>query len=253
MHRFRLLAPLAALLVAGLTACGGTPAAAPTAPPAPTVAAPALAPASPAATDAAATEPAATPPAPAASPVAGKPGAQVVSDPASSFSMPGAAAATPTIEGLQTYVVTSAEHTNDPVAYPQSPPVGGPHFPVWQTCGAYSVPLPNERAVHSEEHGAVWLTYQPDLPQKQVTRLQKLADGSDDILVSPYPGQDAPIIASAWGAQLKLDSPGDKRLDQFIAFYAGHGPEQASCRGGTTETTPFGTPIGATPMAQPSA
>lgn len=253
MHRFRLLAPLAALLVAGLTACGGTPAAAPTAPPAPTVAAPALAPASPAATDAAATEPAATPPAPAASPVAGKPGAQVVSDPASSFSMPGAAEATPAIEGLKTYVVTSAEHTNDPVAYPQSPPVGGPHFPVWQTCGAYSVPLPNERAVHSEEHGAVWLTYQPDLPQKQVTRLQKLADGSDFILVSPYPGQDAPIIASAWGAQLKLDSPGDKRLDQFIAFYAGHGPEQASCRGGTTETTPFGTPIGATPMAQPSA
>jgi hypothetical protein len=47
------------------------------------------------------------------------------------------------------------------VDYPQSPPVGGPHNPIWQNCGFYSKPVRDEYAVHSMEHGAVWITYSP--------------------------------------------------------------------------------------------
>ena len=38
-------------------------------------------------------------------------------------------------------------------AYPQSPPVGGPHSDRWLACGVYTKPVPKENAVHSIEHG----------------------------------------------------------------------------------------------------
>src|SRR5919205_845966 len=40
------------------------------------------------------------------------------------------------ISGVQTFSVVR-DHTNDPVTYEQSPPVGGIHNPVWQNCGIY--------------------------------------------------------------------------------------------------------------------
>ncbi len=159
------------------------------------------------------------------------------------------------IPGLETFAVDSAAHTEGHVAYPQSPPVGGPHSPVWQNCRFYDEPVINEHAVHSLEHGAVWITYQPDLPQQDRATLRRLAQRNRYVLVSPYPGLDAPVVASAWGAQIRLDGVDDPRLRQFIRLFAGNGPERGGpCNGGTAETVPLAaaTP-GATPAATPSA
>ena len=148
---------------------------------------------------------------------------------------PAVVAATP-IAGIETFTVESAAHTEDPVTYPQDPPAGGPHAPAWQKCGAYDAPIRNENAVHSQEHGAVWITYQPDLPDAEVKALDKLAEHRS-VLVSPYPGLKDPVVASAWGAQLRLDSADDPRIGAFIERYAGKGPEPgASCESGL-ETT----------------
>jgi hypothetical protein len=90
--------------------------------------------------------------------------------------------------------------------------------------------------VHSQEHGAVWITYQPDLPEAEVKALDKLAE-TRYVLVSPYPDLEDPIVASAWGAQLRLDAADDPRLGAFIERYAGNGPEPgANCDQGI-ETT----------------
>jgi hypothetical protein len=120
------------------------------------------------------------------------------------------------------------------VDYPQSPPVGGPHNPIWQNCGFYSKPVRNEHAVHSMEHGAVWITYSPDLPEDQVEEIKSLTL-KNYVLVSPYPGLPAPVVASAWGKQLRLDSANDPRLGQFVTTYR-LGPQNpepgAPCSGG---------------------
>jgi hypothetical protein len=59
-------------------------------------------------------------------------------------------------------------HTDGDVDYAQTPPVGGEHNPVWQNCGFYQEPVRDETAVHSLEHGAVWITYSPDIPQDEI-------------------------------------------------------------------------------------
>jgi hypothetical protein len=88
------------------------------------------------------------------------------------------------------------------------------------------------------EHGAVWITYQPNLPADQVDILRKAAQQSY-VLVSPYPGLPSPVVASAWSNQLKLDSASDPKLDQFVRYFR-QGPQTpepgAPCTGGTSAT-----------------
>lgn len=140
------------------------------------------------------------------------------------------------ITGVQTFAGITAGHQNGTVAYEQTPPAGGPHNPVWQNCGTYNNPITNENAVHSLEHGTVWVTYRPDLPADQVEQLKSLIRGRTYTLLSPYPNLPSPVVASAWGVQLKVDSAADPRLPQFIAKYrqGEQSPEPgAACTGGT--------------------
>jgi hypothetical protein len=97
------------------------------------------------------------------------------------------------------------------------------------------VPVANESAVHSLEHGAVWLAYRPDLPASDIDALRKLADGQTYLLVSPFPGSPSPIVASAWGRQLGLASASDARLDRFVHAFrlSDRAPESGGpCSGG---------------------
>ena len=126
---------------------------------------------------------------------------------------------------MQTFDVP-AGHAEGPLTYPHVPPVGGIHNPIWQTCGYYAEPVPNERAVHSLEHGAIWITYRPDLATTEIQVLELLARGRNLILVSRWDsGLPAPIVATAWGRQLQLQSTTDRRLAEFILRYANAGPE----------------------------
>lgn len=136
----------------------------------------------------------------------------------------------------------NAVHPEDDifVLYEQVPPVGGPHNAVWQTCGFYDEYIYNWHGVHSMEHGAVWITYNPTLPQDQIDNLEEKAD-QGHVLVSPYPGMDAPVVGSVWGNQITFTGVDDARLDAFIRQYRLNPdttPEQgATCVGGATFTT----------------
>jgi Protein of unknown function (DUF3105) len=122
-----------------------------------------------------------------------------------------------------------------------TPPAGGPHNPVWQNCGFYDEPVRDENAVHSLEHGAVWITYQPDIPQDEIELLRDLAQSNSYILVSPYPDQDAPVVVTAWGIQQRLWSAEDPELEQFIKIY-GQDPKSAPAGGHSSCTGGIGQP-----------
>jgi hypothetical protein len=142
-------------------------------------------------------------------------------------------------DDVKTYDVGPAgKHTSANVDYDQNPPVGGAHNPIWQNCGYYDKPVRDENAVHSLEHGAVWITYSPDLPQDQQDRIREMVESQDCLLASPYPGLDSPIVASAWGSQIRLESADDENLERFISSYR-RGPQTpepgAACTGGTSD------------------
>lgn len=145
------------------------------------------------------------------------------------------AAANAPIEGLQEYPGLTNGHVEGVVDYEQDPPVGGDHSGVWTSCDVYDQPVTTEEAVHSLEHGAVWITYQPDLPADQVTTLAGLAEGQDYALVSPYEGLTSPVVASGWGVQITAESADDPRLQRFLTKYlqGEQAPEPgAPCVGG---------------------
>jgi peptidyl-prolyl cis-trans isomerase B (cyclophilin B) len=160
------------------------------------------------------------------------------------------------IEGIVNYRVDRPElvepsHTEEPVTYEVLPPMAGPHHPTWQNCTGevYAQPVGNENAVHSLEHGAVWITYRPDLPADQVTALADRVSGTEKLFMSPYPDLDAPISLQAWGYQLKVDDAGDGRIDEFIRVLRVNasleGPT-APCDGGIANDT-GGAPAAAGP------
>lgn len=109
-------------------------------------------------------------------------------------------------------------HVEGTVDYETSPPAYGAHNDIWQNCQGdiYTDPIPNEHAIHSLEHGAVWVTYQPDLPQSDVDTLASMVEGTEKMFMSPYPGLEAPISLQAWGYQLQLADPNDSRLNDFV-------------------------------------
>ncbi|MFL5755628.1 MAG: DUF3105 domain-containing protein, partial [Chloroflexota bacterium] len=147
-------------------------------------------------------------------------------------------AADQNIAGMAIVGVNQRDHVDGPISYDRSPPAGGNHAPVWQNCGFYAAAVPSERAVHSLEHGAVWITYGPGLPGADVDKLRGLA-GQSYVLVTPFAQNPSPVVATAWGRQLLLQNANDPRLDQFVrAFRAGpQAPERGQpCSGGSSAT-----------------
>lgn len=133
-----------------------------------------------------------------------------------------------------------ATHVDKPVEYRLTPPVGGPHWQAWQDCGFYDQPVRSEAAVHSMEHGAVWITYRPDLPADQVEQIRALAE-QPYVLASPWEDDSlpAPIVLSAWGAQLGVRSLPSPGADTFLTAYreGSSAPEPgAPCTGGLAVT-----------------
>ena len=127
------------------------------------------------------------------------------------------------------------DHVTGPVTYSVLPPVGGPHNPIWMNAGIYTAPIPSERAVHNLEHGAVWITYNPSLPVDTIAQLVAFV-GKQSLIAEPASetgiSNDAnryvdlspwatdtlptPIVISSWGHQLRVTSPTDPRLQQFV-------------------------------------
>ncbi|MGF7122483.1 MULTISPECIES: DUF3105 domain-containing protein [unclassified Rhodococcus (in: high G+C Gram-positive bacteria)] len=127
------------------------------------------------------------------------------------------------IDGVVTVDYPAGVHVDatQRVAYDQTPPFGGPHDSVWATCmgTVYADPIRTENAVHSLEHGAIWIAYNPDkIDDAQRKQLEERASSRDGyMLMSPYPGMDSPISLQSWGHQLEVDTADDERIDQFIA------------------------------------
>ncbi|MGW3492873.1 DUF3105 domain-containing protein [Streptomyces sp. NPDC001020] len=141
-------------------------------------------------------------------------------------------------DGVKTWKGTLGRtHTTDAVTYSMEPPVGGDHHPVWQNCNGdvYTKPVPNVHAVHSLEHGAVWVTYNSKASKADVDALATKVRNTPYTLMSPVKDQKDPLMLSAWAHQRTVKSASDPNVDAFFARFV-QGPQTpepgAACTGG---------------------
>ncbi|MCO7221807.1 DUF3105 domain-containing protein [Klenkia sp. PcliD-1-E] len=133
------------------------------------------------------------------------------------------------IQGVQVFdYAAGQQHVTENVSYQENPPVGGPHDPYWADCTGtvYDIDIRHENAVHSLEHGAVWITYDPDvLSQDDVDTLADVVRGNSGLMLSPYAGLstasdlDTPISLESWNHRLGVDSVDDPRIQQYVDFF----------------------------------
>ncbi len=117
--------------------------------------------------------------------------------------------------------ILTRNHRSGTIDYSVRPPVGGDHNEIWQNCegDVYPGQIPAERAVHSLEHGAVWIAHGPDVDPIDVDRLTRWVQGKDYMFMSLYPGLGREISLQAWGYQFRTTSPSDTGIGEFIERY----------------------------------
>ncbi|MEV5881454.1 DUF3105 domain-containing protein [Streptomyces sp. NPDC052020] len=144
-------------------------------------------------------------------------------------------------DGVRTWQGTlSRTHVAKDVTYPVEPPVGGDHHQVWMNCDGdvYGKPVRNVNAVHSLEHGAVWVTYTGKAPKADVEALAEKVRKTPYSLMSPDDRQKDPIVLTAWGHQRTVTGADDPAVDAFFEkFVQGEQtPEPgAPCTGGLSQ------------------
>jgi hypothetical protein len=134
-------------------------------------------------------------------------------------------ASTTTIEGATILPDAGRGHESGDLTYPVLVPASGTHNSEWLNCGIYEEPVRRENALHSMEHGAVWIAYQPELPAEQVDLLKSIVReersnrGEALILLAPMPELETSVVATAWRVQLELEDASDARLREFVNRY----------------------------------
>lgn len=116
--------------------------------------------------------------------------------------------------------------------YPSQPPVSGPHANVTLAAGVYTDPPPLDQAIHSLEHGAAIIWYDPGAPPEQLTRIQNFfrqPDQQNHVIVAPYnyPDQGAAgrlpegkgMVLAAWHHLQTCDRPSLPVAFSFVNNY----------------------------------
>jgi hypothetical protein len=133
------------------------------------------------------------------------------------------------------------DHVTGAVDYDSSPPVSGPHASQPAPCGVHSEPIPNENQVHSLEHGAVGIQYQPDVDPEDIAAIERIVRRFESgVFSAPYPDMETPIAVSSWGELMALDDLDVPAINAYIEEFRGGGPEDATCP--NTVDSPFQAP-----------
>ena len=121
-----------------------------------------------------------------------------------------------------------------PVSYPSTPPYGGAHWGQPLRCGIYDQEQRFEPMVHTMEHGAVILYYQPlvlaadNVAEIRVVVSRLLQDGARMIL-TPSSQLSDPLVLSSWGRLLRMQALDEAVVEGFVDAFEGDAPEDVRC------------------------
>lgn len=115
------------------------------------------------------------------------------------------------------------------IQYNSNPPAGGPHYPNPAHAGMYETAPLDGNLVHSLEHGAIILWYNPtQLSGDQVNTLKQIFNNtSGKTIMVPRDSMDVPVSLTSWGRVLKLKTVDELQIKAFFDTNIDRGPEQA--------------------------
>ena len=144
-----------------------------------------------------------------------------------------------------------SDHTNDPVVYESTPPTTGDHSQSAAPCGVHATQIPDELFVHSLEHGAVGVLYDPlQVDVETIRDIEAQVGEFDDRTISaPYSGTETPITLTSWTRLLRLDEYDEETIDEYFDAFRGSGRENLPCE--NTQDSPFD-PASLEPAPTPS-
>ena len=131
--------------------------------------------------------------------------------------------------------------SGQPYTYPNTPATSGYHDPSPLTePKVFEEQPPETRAVHSLEHGGVFVYYLPEsdggLPQATVDRLAALAPDDTATFVSPYPGltSETALTLTAWNRRQSCPAGDTLTADRAVTIVNGF-VEAFECTGNAPE------------------
>lgn len=114
----------------------------------------------------------------------------------------------------------------------QDPPTSGDHYGDGVAGpGIHEEPVDDGLMVHSMEHGAVVLHYDPEkLAENQINQLKDIftKEFKGKKIMMPRQGMSAPIIMTSWGQILKLNEADQEQMITFMETNNDRGPEKVS-------------------------
>jgi hypothetical protein len=148
----------------------------------------------------------------------------------------------------------AGEHSGADVQYESVPPVSGEHRPNAAPCGVHGQQFEDELMVHTLEHGAVGLAYDPTLDPDDIKALEDIVGEYDSHVFSvPYDGMESPISLLAWGHMIRLDDLDEEVVRGFIdEFRQGGDAPEANQACPNDQNEPFRSPTEVTPTPVPS-
>ena len=115
----------------------------------------------------------------------------------------------------------------EPYTYDQettgvNPPVSGRHDPIPLACGIHSAGIKDEKFVHTLEHGAVAILYNPKeigeaLELRDIRSIEEIVSSyPDTVLSGPYPKLPDPIVLASWSRKMPMDSFDEDDIREYI-------------------------------------
>jgi len=112
------------------------------------------------------------------------------------------------------------------VSYQTNPPTSGSHLGRAENWGVYDQEIDDLMAVHSLEHGGIWISYR-DISDDEIAILETIGrQNSLSTVVSPRSGNDDKVVVASWGKMMRLESVDPALIQKYIDTYKNQSPEK---------------------------
>lgn len=113
-------------------------------------------------------------------------------------------------------------------SYNSNPPTSGPHFASPAEWGVYKEELPDQTLIHNLEHGGIWISYKPGIPDETREKLEKFYEAwGRKIIVAPRSANESDVALAAWNRldAFSVSEFSEERVERFIKAFRNRGPE----------------------------